>query len=282
LAQVDTLKTRLDAIPNILKRFRQSTLAAAVSGELIPSHAKFLTAPFSNLICEMKNGLSPKPNEVGAGDPILRISSVRPLAVDQDDHRFLECDEKTRSIYALQDGDLLFTRYNGSLDFVGVCGLYKSKKYDVLLYPDKLIRVRTDKKQLIAEYAEIFFSAPQIRRVVTDFIKSTSGQKGISGKDLKSVAVLYPAVGEQAEIVRRVEELFAFADQVEQRVKEAQARVNHLTQSILAKAFRGELTSEWRTNNPDLITGENSAAELLKRIQSERKKAGTKKKTRKR
>jgi type I restriction enzyme S subunit len=34
LAQVDTLKTRLDTIPNILKRFRQSVLAAAVSGKL--------------------------------------------------------------------------------------------------------------------------------------------------------------------------------------------------------------------------------------------------------
>lgn len=34
LAQVDTIKTRLDAIPHILKRFRQSVLAAAVSGKL--------------------------------------------------------------------------------------------------------------------------------------------------------------------------------------------------------------------------------------------------------
>ena len=34
LAQVDTLKTRLDTIPKILKRFRQSVLAAAVSGKL--------------------------------------------------------------------------------------------------------------------------------------------------------------------------------------------------------------------------------------------------------
>ena len=34
LTQVDTLKTRLDTIPKILKRFRQSVLAAAVSGKL--------------------------------------------------------------------------------------------------------------------------------------------------------------------------------------------------------------------------------------------------------
>ena len=34
LAKVDSIKSRLDAIPDILKRFRQSVLAAAVSGKL--------------------------------------------------------------------------------------------------------------------------------------------------------------------------------------------------------------------------------------------------------
>jgi type I restriction enzyme S subunit len=71
---------------------------------------------------------------------------------------------------------------------------------------------------------------------------------------------------EQTEIVRRVESLFAFADQIEARVQEATARVKHLTQSILAKAFRGELTEEWRKAHPELVSGENSAAALLERI----------------
>ncbi|MFD1009385.1 hypothetical protein [Oceanisphaera ostreae] len=79
-----------------------------------------------------------------------------------------------------------------------------------------------------------------------------------------------PPIIEQTEIVRRVEQLFAFADQVEQRVKDAQARVNHLTQSILAKAFRGELTADWRQQHPELISGEHSAEALLARIQAER------------
>lgn len=34
LAQVDTLKARIDGIPALLKRFRQSVLTAAVSGRL--------------------------------------------------------------------------------------------------------------------------------------------------------------------------------------------------------------------------------------------------------
>ena len=50
-----------------------------------------------------------------------------------------------------------------------------------------------------------------------------------------------PPLSEQQEIVRRVEKLFAFADQIEARLRPAQAHVNRLTQSLLAKAFRGEL-----------------------------------------
>lgn len=48
-------------------------------------------------------------------------------------------------------------------------------------------------------------------------------------------------ISEQREIVRRVEALFTLADAIEDRVVMATARVEKLTQSILAKAFRGEL-----------------------------------------
>ena len=68
---------------------------------------------------------------------------------------------------------------------------------------------------------------------------------------------------------------------IEQRVKDAQTRVNHLTQSILAKAFRGELTADWRTQNPELISGENSAEALLAKIKAERVANKPQKKTKK-
>lgn len=76
----------------------------------------------------------------------------------------------------------------------------------------------------------------------------------------------FPCSLEQTQIIHRVEELFTFADQIEQQVKNAQERVNNLTQSILAKAFRGELTAQWRKDNPGLVSGENSAESLLARI----------------
>jgi type I restriction enzyme S subunit len=79
-----------------------------------------------------------------------------------------------------------------------------------------------------------------------------------------------PPPFEQTEIVRRVEELFTFADSIEQKANAALKRVNNLTQSILAKAFRGELTADWRAANPELVSGDNSAEALLEKIKAER------------
>lgn len=90
-----------------------------------------------------------------------------------------------------------------------------------------------------------------------------------------------PNQDEQTEIVRRVDQLFACADTVERQVNSALARVNRLTQSILAKAFRGELTAQWRADHPELISGENSAEALLERIKEERAAQAPTKRTRK-
>lgn len=67
-----------------------------------------------------------------------------------------------------------------------------------------------------------------------------------------------------------IDKLFNNADVIDRYVHSALNRVNNLTQSILAKAFRGELTVDWREANPELISGENSAEALLEKIPAER------------
>lgn len=58
----------------------------------------------------------------------------------------------------------------------------------------------------------------------------------INQKDLSQIPVPTPSTEEQTEIVRRVDQLFAYADTIENQVNNALERVNNLTQSILAKA----------------------------------------------
>jgi type I restriction enzyme S subunit len=65
--------------------------------------------------------------------------------------------------------------------------------------------------------------------------------RGINIGDVRALQVPVPPRGEQIEIVRRVEALLGLADRIEARYKAVQQQVNRLPQSILAKAFRGEL-----------------------------------------
>ena len=269
LARVDACRERLDGIPTLLKRFRQSVLAAATSGRLTEDwrrshryeHSDWRDEVFGQLIVEMRNGLSPRPSDHPPGVKILRISAVRPGKVDFEDYRYLDCDPKTQQRYALLQDDLLFTRYNGSLDFVGVCARVATIR-DGYVYPDKLIRVRTDTQLAAPEFIEIAFRSHNVRKQVEEFVKSSAGQKGISGGDLKRTKLALPPLPEQHEIVRRVETLFAFADRLEARCTAARKQVGQLTPALLAKAFRGELVPQDPNDEP--------AAELLKRLAASR------------
>ncbi|WP_313088203.1 restriction endonuclease subunit S [Atlantibacter hermannii] len=116
---------------------------------------------------------------------------------------------------------------------------------------------------------------------IIPWLTGTTGRAKLTQGALNSLPIGLPPEEEINEIVRRVEQLFAYADTIEKQVNSALTRVNSLTQSILAKAFRGELTAQWRAENPALISGENSAAALLEKIKAERAASGGKKASRK-
>ena len=90
------------------------------------------------------------------------------------------------------------------------------------------------------------------------------------GDEVKALKIPSFSIDEQREIVKRILQLFAFADKIEARYNKAKAMLDKVPQSILAKAFRGELVSQ----NPD----DEPASALLERIKSEKEKLKTVKK----
>lgn len=102
-----------------------------------------------------------------------------------------------------------------------------------------------------------------------DAIKSQTTRDFVPIMTHYGLFVVLPPLKEQLEIVNRVEELFTFVDSIEQEVNIALDRVNSLPQSILVKAFQGDLTADWREANPELISGKNSAEALLRKIKTE-------------
>ena len=100
---------------------------------------------------------------------------------------------------------------------------------------------------------------------------SGSGPQALNCQRVREIPFVLPPLDEQKEISRRVNELFAFADKIETQYKTAKQQVDRLPQSILAKAFRGELVP----TEAELAEREGrsyeSAEQLLRRIQSSAK-----------
>jgi Restriction endonuclease S subunits len=118
------------------------------------------------------------------------------------------------------------------------------------------------------DFLNFTLNSPQAKDYCMSVKTDGVSQSNINAQKIGAYIINCPPTEEQTEIVRRVDQFFTFADQIEQRVNDAKARVDKLTQSILAKAFRGELTADWRAEHPELIRGENSAEALLAKIQA--------------
>lgn len=278
LARIKSCNDHLDAIPGLLKRFRQAVWDSAARGDLTGDWRaarnialKWASCSLGDAIVEMRNGLSPKPSEHPPGKRILRISSVRPGVLDLRDYRYLDIGDQDAVAYTLRKGDLLFTRYNGTIDFVGACALV-AKDINDYVYPDKLIRVRVNEKIVLPEFLAIAACAGSCRKQIEDFVKSSAGQKGISGGDLKALALFLPDIDEQAEIARRVQSLMIYDRLVEAIHSKAATFAERLPALTLAKAFRGELVPQ----DPD----DEPASVLLARLAAERSLAGSELKAR--
>jgi len=92
--------------------------------------------------------------------------------------------------------------------------------------------------------------------------------KGIRLEVLKSLRIPFPPLNEQKRIVAKIQELQARTRRAREALENIPDLLEQLRQSILAAAFRGDLTKHWREEHPDV----EPASELLKRIRAERRK----------
>ncbi|MET3814164.1 restriction endonuclease subunit S [Pantoea sp. UYEF8] len=282
LAQVDSTKARLEQIPKILKRFRQAVLSVAVEGKLTNSDTKNWVLTKVEDLVKIINGKSfPSTDYQKNGVKLLRPGNLHKsgqVIWTEKNTTYLPNDWAIkRPELSLKNGVLLMNLTAQSLkdEFLGrVCILNNSD--EVILLNQRISAFISDVNYDVLPFLFIYFRSPQFRTYI-DTLDSGTLIKHLNIKDIKSYSLKLPSAEEQHEIVRRVEQLFAYADTIEKQVNNALARVDNLTQSILAKAFRGELTAQWRAENPELISGENSAAALLEKIKAERAASSGKK-----
>lgn len=255
LTRVDAVQDRLARITPLLKRFRQSILAAAISGRLTNDwrsedcsliwiestlglaaiNKNSLRVPISEILRKGRKGVYPYYGASGVIDGIDGFTH---------DGEFLLIGE---------DGANLLSR-SKPIAFRATGKIWVNNHAHVLSSDnsDKL------------DFLSFFVNSIDLKPWVTG-----SAQPKLTRKALDSIPIRVPPDEEQTEIVRRVELLMGYADRLEARLKAAQTAADRLTPALLAKAFRGELVPQDPNDEP--------ASELLRRLREARASEGVKK-----
>lgn len=203
------------------------------------------------------DGVHHKPNYTNSGTKFLSVKNVRPFKINHSDCKFIsDEDHKKFSIRSNPEyGDLLYTKVGATF---GYAALIKSHFEFSIFVSLALIK---PSRVINSQYLELLFNSDFVFDQARNRV-SGSGVPDLHLIEIRDFTLPLPPKTEQAEIVRRVEKLFAFADGIESKYQVLKTEMDKLPQSILAKAFRGELVPQDPADEP--------ASELLKRIRQEK------------
>jgi type I restriction enzyme S subunit len=334
LAPVQQSRESLARVPEILRRFRQSVLAAGYTGRLTEDwraardplaplmpldmgleavfarrHAEYVQAcddaeaydrraprrpknlrpapweapepleppevpegwcvvALQDVIRRSQYGLSVKADrDARTGIAMLRMGNIQEGRIDTADLKYVGLKAADAAAYRLRRGDILFNRTN-SPELVGKAAVFDCDLEAV--FASYLVRIECDERLLSSRYACGWINSPWGRRWARTVRTDCVSQSNINVSRLLTMPVPAPPLAEQHEIVRRIDELFAFAAEVERRVAGAEERAQKLWRTILARALRGELVP----TEAELARGEGRgfepAADVLDRIGAER------------
>ena len=304
LAQVDSIQQRLNNLTDIIKRFRQSVLAAAVSGKLteqwrgenivispnIDEFITYWTERYESLGLKFaKPKLNSKTEDINSYPETwlnTQLGNIFDVYVGSTPSR------KCREYWAgevpwVSSGEVAFCRINSTKEKITELGLSnastklhpigtvmlamigqgKTRGQPAILnieaaHNQNTAALRIPDSYCVSEYL-YFYLSKQYEE--TRMVGAGNNQKALNKKSVQSLNFACPPKEEQTEIVRLIEQYFALADTLEKNLANAKQRVDNLTQSILAKAFRGELVPQDPNDEP--------ADKLLARIKAARLEA---------
>jgi type I restriction enzyme S subunit len=312
-------KAALEAIPELCDRFRQSVLAAAFRGDLtadwreqnpdvepaevlLERTAKESKQNLDEVIREIDRDRNSLPNswtwakfklftkEIKAGKNfscpevpvtkgtvgLVKISAVTWGEFDPKETKTVEDVSKVDSSLFICAGDFLISRAN-TIELVGASVVVNKIDYRIML-SDKVWRVtflEVDKK-FINLYLKSNYGRKEIESRATG---NQLSMRNISQNAFKDIPVALPPLSEQQEIVEQIETLFETIEQIEQQQQFTKTQLDRLNQSILAKAFRGELVEQDPNDEPAAVLLERIRAEREAQQPAQKKRHGSKRKT---
>ena len=230
-------------------------LAHDVTAKLPPLPKSWMWEKLGWMTCGVEYGTAAKSATTGRV-PVLRMGNIQNAKFDWADLVYTSGDKEIAQ-YRLHDGDVLFNRTN-SPELVGKTAIYKGERPAV--FAGYLIRVNHIRAIVDAQYLNLFLNSHVARQHGNSVKTDGVNQSNINGAKLSNYPFPYCSIEEQREVASILEKTFSVLDETEAEVVQELQKAAALRQSILKKAFSGQLAPQ----DPD----DESASVLLERIKA--------------
>jgi type I restriction enzyme S subunit len=192
-------------------------------------------------LAEFKNGLNYSKNSKGESIKIVGVKDFQNnYFVPFEGLDTVQIDGKLNVEYTLQDGDILTVRSNGNRELIGRCMLVDGITHKTS-YSGFTIRIRLKSSDIDPKFLVHYLKSGIIRKLLTQ----NGGGANISNlnqKMLSALPIIMPIIERQLQIVKGIEEVSYQSNQLISIYQKKLNALAELKQSILHKAFTGELT----------------------------------------
>ena len=168
------------------------------------------------------------------GVRLLRITDIQDNKVDWESVPGCDYSESDLKNYSLSINDIMIARTGGT---IGKTFLVKDITVESL-FASYLIRA-VPSANLLAEYLKAFLESPIYWKQLYEAAWG-AGQLNVNGTSLSNLMVPLPSFAEQNRIVKKLDELMQYCNELEVSIKESESQNEKLLQQVLREALTKE------------------------------------------
>lgn len=237
-AELDKAAEHLRTAQQQLKTYRQAVLNHWQNNE----DGKWEMVPIKEIISVISNGSTPKADKMFSKGEIQFLKvynlnfdgsinlSKEPVFIERDTHETLLKRSQTKQ------GDVLINIVGPPLGKVSIIP-EGEKEYNI----NQAIVMFRPNEFVTSKFLAYYLMSPQVIAWLTSTSKATAGQYNVKVSTCREIMFPKISISNQHRIVQEIESRLSQAEAAEASIAEALQKTEALRQSILKKAFSGEL-----------------------------------------